>query len=127
MQTFTKAERLYGQTTLDKLFDTGKSLNSYPFKAIWLEVSEEATPIRVVISAPKRLFKRAVDRNRIKRMIREAYRKNKADTYQKLGDKKIHLLLIYTSKTIMEYKEIEDKIIITLQRLATTINSSSSV
>jgi ribonuclease P protein component len=123
MQTFTKAERLYGQTTLDKLFDTGKSFNNYPFKAIWLEVAEGTTPIRVVISAPKRIYKRAVDRNRVKRMIREAYRKNKADIYQKLGDKKIHLLLIYTAKTIMEYKEIEDKIIITLQRITTTINS----
>ena len=117
MQTFTKAERLCGKTALDQLFQTGKSFNSYPFKAIWQETSHGEAPIQVVISVPKRLFKKAVHRNRIKRLIREAYRKNKAKAYDALGNKKVLLLLIYTAKTIMEYKEVEEKTLIALERL----------
>lgn len=123
MQTFTKAERLSGKTALDKLFDTGKSFNSFPFKIIWLEVPEGPVPVQTVISVPKRLFKKAVDRNRIKRLIREGYRKNKAIVYNKLNNKKIHLLFIYTAKTIIEYKEMEQKIITALQHLAKAITS----
>ncbi len=124
MQTFTKAERLSGKTALDRLFQTGKSFNSFPFKVVWKEVSaDNIPPVQVVISVPKRIFKRAVDRNLLKRRTREAYRKNKAALYNALGDKKVHLLLVYTSKTILEYKEIEDKIIIVLQRLNKTVVS----
>ena len=123
MQTFTKAERLTGKTALDSLFHTGKTFNSFPFKVMWLKADATRAQAQIVISVPKRLFKRAVDRNLLKRRIREAYRKNKAFFYEALGDKKVHFLVIYTSKTIMEYKEIEDKIIDVLQRLNKTLNS----
>lgn len=117
MQTFTKAERLCGKTALDQLFQNGNTFNSYPFKVIWKETSNGNVPIQVVISVPKRLFKKAVHRNRIKRLIREAYRKNKATAYAALDNKKVLLLLIYTAKTIMEYKEVEAKTSIALERL----------
>lgn len=117
MQTFTKAERLCGKTALDQLFQTGKSFNSYPFKVIWQETTSGTTPIQVVISVPKRLFKKAVHRNRIKRIVREAYRKNKAAAYASLNNRKVLLLLIYTAKTTMEYKDVEQKTILVLERL----------
>ena len=123
MQTFTKAERLSSKIEIENLFGTGKSFNSAPFKVIWLEKSEGATPAKIVISIPKRLFKRAVDRNRLKRLTREAYRKNKPLLYDNLENKKIHLMFIFTSKTIIEYKEMEEKIISILQRLSKTINT----
>ena len=76
-------------------------------------------PVELLISVSKRNFKRAVDRNRIKRLIREAYRKNKEILYNGLceRDKTLLLGLIYTPKTILKYKDIDRKIILILQRL----------
>lgn len=121
MQTFTKAERLSGKIHLDKLFETGKSFSTFPFKVVWLQVHDDAAPVQIVVSVPKRIFKRAVDRNRLKRLIREAYRKNKQILYNHLEGKKLHIMFIYTSKTIMSYNEVEEKIIIALERLTKVI------
>lgn len=123
MHTFTKAERLSSTIEIDNLFKKGKSFNSNPFKVIWLEKPEGSVPAKIVISIPKRLFKKAVDRNRLKRLIRESYRKNKQLLYDNLEHKKILLMFIFTSKTIIEYKEMEEKIILILQRLSKTINT----
>ena len=122
MQTFTKAERLCSKILIDKLVDTGKSFNSSPFRIIWLEVIENRIPAQVVISVPKRNFKSAVDRNRLKRLTREAYRINKQAFYDSLNNKNILLMLIYTSKTIIEYEEMEEKIVDALQRLSKNVN-----
>ncbi len=125
MQTFTKAERLSSKVAIDKLFETGKSFHSAPFKICWLETIESKSPVQIVISVPKRSFKRSVDRNRLKRLIREAYRKNKNSFYEKLENKKILLMFIFTSKAMIEYTEMEEKIIIALQRLNKSINLES--
>jgi ribonuclease P protein component len=117
MLTFNKSERLSSKVSIDSLFEKGKSFNSFPFKVIWLEAEQSNTPAKIVISVPKRSFKRAVDRNRIKRQIREAYRKNKDSFYNSLDEKKVLLILIYTAKIGTEFKELEDKIIIALERL----------
>ena len=73
-----------------------------------------------MITVSGRTFKNAVDRNRIKRITREAYRKNKSVLYEKLeqSTKKIAFILIYTGKIIISFKDVEDKIILILQRLA---------
>jgi ribonuclease P protein component len=125
MQTFTKAERLSSKVAIDKLFETGKSFHSAPFKICWLETIGSKSPAQIVISIPKRLFKKAVERNRLKRLIREAYRKNKKLLYEKLENKKVHLMFIYTSNKMVEYKEMEEKIIVALQRLSKSINPES--
>ena len=126
MATFTKAERLTGKTSIDRLIEKGKSFNSFPFRIVWLEVPENTVPAQIVISVPKRIYKRAVDRNRLKRLIREGYRKNKFMLGEHLSEKKIHLLLVYTSKTIMEYNEMEEKIISALQLLIKKTNPIKS-
>ncbi len=123
MQTFTKAERLSSKVAIDKLLETGKSFNCGFFKIIWKETTEGIAPAQIVISIPKRLFKKAVDRNRLKRITREAYRKNKNILYDHLKNKKILLMFIYKTKTLVDYKEMEEKIIIALQQLSSTINS----
>lgn len=125
METFTKAERLSSKVAIETLFETGRSFHSTPFKICWLETTEGSFPAQIVISVPKRSFKRAVDRNKIKRRIREGYRKNKNVLYENLKDKKVLLMLIFTSKTILEYKEIEEKIIIALKRLSKNIHPES--
>lgn len=124
MQTFTKTERLSSKLLIDKLVEKGKSFNNSPFKFVWIELEESTTPVQFLISVPKRNFKRAVDRNKLKRRTREAYRKNKADLLIKpLAQKKICLMLVYIAKEKLEYIEIEQKVKEGLQRLVKTINS----
>lgn len=122
MQTFSKTERLCSQVLIERLVEKGKSFNSFPFRITWMEIAESSSPIKIVISVPKRIVKKAVERNKIKRQIREVYRKEKQKCYDLLGDKKILLMLVYTTKTKMEFKVLEEKIIEALQRLNKTVN-----
>lgn len=122
MQTFSKDERLSGKLLIDLLIKKGNSFNSFPFKMVWMELQESPVSAKIVISVPKRKFKKAVDRNRIKRLTREVYRKNKHQFIERLGPKKIALLLVYTSKTIFDYAEAEEKINSALTRLGKEIN-----
>lgn len=122
MQTFNKAERLSSKIAIDALFATGESFYSKPFKIYWLPVNESEHPVKLVISVPKRIFKRAVDRNKLKRLIREAYRKNKTVLYDELGAKHIHMMFIYTSHKIIDYSEVEEKLKAGLQLFVKKIN-----
>jgi ribonuclease P protein component len=122
MQTsnsFRKEERLCSRKLIEKLVLEGKSINSYPFRLKWLKTELKTKyPAQLAISVSKRNFKRAVDRNRIKRLMREVYRKNKAIFYEtlKLQQSQCVLLLSYTAKTIPEYLEVEKKLILLLQK-----------
>ena len=120
MQTFRKTERLCSKKSIDELFMNGIAFHVYPFKIIWQTVVEGSeSPARIVISIPKRNFKKAVARNRAKRLVREAYRKNKTVFYQHLQAHKteINFALIYTGNKILSYQELEKKIILILNRL----------
>lgn len=119
-QTFTKAERLSSRKLIALLFSSKQYFFQYPFKVLFHEIeAEHKFPVQVLISVSKRNFKNAVDRNRVKRLVREAFRKNKEILYEKRkNEEKLLLLgLIFTGKTIPEYAEIEQKIILILQRL----------
>ena len=121
MQTFSKTERLCSQVLIDRLVEKGKSFNSFPIRISWLEIAESTSPVKIVISVPKRIFKKAVDRNKIKRQIREVYRKEKQKLYDVLENKKILVLLVYNAKTKLEFKELEAKTIEALVRLSKTV------
>ena len=119
-QRFRKSERLCRKKFIEELFKSGKSLYSFPFRLVWVSVTEKISqPAQLAISVQKRLFKRAVQRNLIKRRIREAYRKNKSELYLKLesSNTNIVFMLIYTGSSILSYQEIEKKIIVVLGRL----------
>src|ERR1700709_2705743 len=78
MYTFKKEERLCNKKLIDKLFHNGSSFLCYPFKASWLLVDGAAQfPVQILFSVSKRRYKHAVDRNLIKRRMRETYRLNK--------------------------------------------------
>jgi ribonuclease P protein component len=119
-QTFGKDERLHKKILIKKLFTEGVSFYVYPFRVTTLKSTGENVPaVQLLISVPKHLFKKATDRNLLKRRIREAYRKNKQDLCTALGDKQVKIALCfnYTAKTILPFSIIQDKIIILLQRL----------
>ena len=90
-ETFTKAERLCSQKLIDQLFAGGNaSIAAFPLRAIYrLSLREEtdAVPVAVLMSVPKKRLHHAVDRNRMKRQMREAYRHNKQSLWERLEAK----------------------------------------
>jgi len=120
METFKKEERLCNKKIIKNLFSKANSFFDYPFKILWIETDIKTNfPAQVLINVSKNNFKKAVDRNKIKRLIREAYRKNKFSFYEFLlkQKKQCAFAIIYTSKEILSYQEIEKIIILILQRL----------
>lgn len=124
--SFKKAERLKSKIVIESLFKQGSSLTSFPVKLIWMFVDTNALGIvQAAFVAPKKGFPRAVDRNRVKRLIREAYRLQKQQVYETLQqeNKKIALMLIYVGKEIEPYKTLSPKINQLLIRLSDKIKN----
>jgi ribonuclease P protein component len=125
--TFSKEERLTGKTSIDQLFNGGKSFNLFPFKVFYSIVENPAEPIaRLLIAIPKKKVRHAVDRNRLRRLVREAYRLNRTEFITSLEMKSVHLhfSLIYTGERVdLAYKEVELKIIACLAKLEKIIAS----
>jgi len=118
--TFSKHERLHSKFLIDQLFREGKSFFKYPFKVLYLNVENAQLKTNsVLISVSKRNFKNATDRNKIKRLIREAYRLNKHILIPEENTPKPYwnVAFIYTAKSILSFKEIERKIILILQSI----------
>ena len=117
-EKFPKQERLSSQKIIEELFSKGSSNYLYPFRIIILGRNEENTGLpQILITVPKKNFKKAVDRNRIRRQIREAYRKNKSSIFsEKNAIMPLYMAIIYAAKEKIDYKELEKKLILILLR-----------
>ena len=118
--TFRKAERLSGKKLIDELFKDGSSFYLHPFKVYYLEKEiATASPVQVLMAVPSKNFPHAVDRNRIRRMMREAYRLNKHELYFAQEKKKSLLVIgfLYAGKKIEPYAIISAKMVNALNRL----------
>ena len=107
---FNKAERLKNHHLLSTLFTSGKSFSAYPLRVVYIPIEEPGLfPAQFSLSVPKKKFRLAVDRNRIRRQIREAYRLQKHLLYEDLQskDKRIALMVMYVAKEEKTYKDIE--------------------
>lgn len=112
--TFPKSEKLCGDQAVDHLYKTGKRFVVWPMRVTYLPLIEG--PSQALIWAPKALFKHAVDRNRLRRQMREAYRLNKYLIID--ADKHYHLAFNYIDKDIQDYKTINKAMRKALKRLA---------
>lgn len=128
MNSFNKEERLCNVKLIDKLYHNGSSFLVYPFRIIWLIADSDLQfPAQILISIPKKRFKKAVDRNLLKRRIREIYRLNKSELlYPFLNQRseKIILGINYIGNEIAEYPSLEKKFISAIQRLKKNISES---
>ncbi len=115
--TFTKDERLSKEKTIKELFEKGSSFYLYPFKVIHIPNPDKGANAinQVLISVSSRQFKRAVDRNKIKRRIREAYRLQKEVLNTK--SEKAIFTFIYTAKEILPYAELKEKVLSVITKL----------
>lgn len=124
--SFGKNERLCSKKVIDKLFAEGKSVFSFPVKIGYLETKLPANvPVQAAFTVGKRNFKRAVQRNLIKRRMREVYRLNKSGFYSEIGEKKVAVFFIFTGKTISEYSQIEAAIKKGMKKLISELKTSN--
>ena len=107
---FRKTERISFQKEIDLLFNQGKAFTSFPLRIVYLEQKPfSGTTVSVLISVPKKRVRRAVKRNRIKRLIREAYRLNKTSLIKNYGEKESGLLIafLFIGNELCGWKEVE--------------------
>jgi len=126
MNSFKKEERLCNIQLIEKLYDNGSSFLVYPFRIIWIySQANSEFPVQVLISVPKKKFKRAVDRNLLKRRIREIYRIQKSENlFPFLNERleKIVLGINYIGNEIAEYASMEKKFNTAMLRLKKNIS-----
>ena len=108
MYTLSKSERLCSDTLIKKLFEKGnRSLSRFPFRFTWLETDHPGeASVQVLFLVLKRNFPNSVNRNKIKRYLRELYRLNKPALYNRLNNRKIILSISYTGKSILKFSEL---------------------
>lgn len=120
--SLTKEERIHKRDEINRLFEEGKSFLIHPFKVQYLSAEPSLTadvPIKFAASIPKKNFKKAVDRNALKRKSKEAFRLHRNELKQHLLQQKkcVFIMLIYIDRKAQDYAVIEDKIILILRRL----------
>ncbi|HQB29043.1 MAG TPA: ribonuclease P protein component [Paludibacter sp.] len=123
---FPKNERLCGEIRIKQLFEAGSTFKVYPLKVVYKRIDNaQEIPVQVLISVPKKIIKKAVHRNKVKRQIRESYRLNKWLLHQKCVDKNVQLDLafVYLSGSMHPYSEINDKVKLSLEKIAQTLEA----
>ena len=117
--SFRKGERLSSKNTISSLFQSGNVVYASPLKVIFNRTEGNLYPVRMAVSVPKRLYKRAVDRNLLKRRLREAYRLNKAEFYASLqsNHSQLNMIIQYQQQEMAEYVTIEKGLRLALKQV----------
>ncbi|HSY61911.1 MAG TPA: ribonuclease P protein component [Cytophaga sp.] len=125
LYSFPKKEKLTSKIIIDRLFKDGQSRFKYPFRVLFLSDEAYSEPFpQLVISVSKRNFKRAVDRNRIKRLIREAYRLQKDEILSLFLDKPSYVAILYTAKEEIQLEELKKKLYLIIKMTQSDNNTS---
>ena len=114
--TYPKKEKLKSKTTINLLFSEGNSISKFPLRLVYVENKEpNAELMKMGVSVSKKYFKKAVDRNYFKRVLRETYRLNKHLLIDNL-EKPYAFMFFYQTKERLSYQEIEEKTIQLFQK-----------
>lgn len=123
--TYPKNERLKSKTTIGLLFSEGKSVSKYPLRLVYREAEVDATEkIKMGVSVSKKYFKKAVDRNYFKRVLRETYRLNKHLLLDNI-QQPYSLMFFYQTKDKLSYEEINTKTIQLFEKFLLQVNKTS--
>ena len=136
--TLGKNERLKKRKEIEAIFDSGESFSLYPFRVFYLsktvslqeriiehEKLQEDSALQFGVGVSKKQFKKAVDRNRIKRLIREAYRTQNSELKKIIEEKReqsLSLFILYVGKEMPNFSFVKEKVIAVLGKLAKKIN-----
>ena len=117
--TFKKEEKLKSRKLIEVLFKRGTSFSIFPLRVLYFFPEESIAPLQSGFAVSGKHFKNAVDRNRVKRLMREAYRLQKNDLTTNLKKNKKHMAVffIYTTNEILQYKDVAEKMQSALKKL----------
>lgn len=116
--TYNKAEKLKSRKMIEQLFAEGKSVSVFPLRLVYLKRERiDDSQFKTGVSVGKRHFKKAVDRNRVKRLMREAYRLNKNDGFNNISEP-YALMILYLGKTEPDFKSISEQMRILLDKFS---------
>ncbi len=114
--SFPKKEKLKSKKHIEALFGTGSSVNNYPLKLIYLKTDfADGSAAKTMVVVPKKNIKSAVKRNRVKRLLREAYRLNRQDTFNNI-EGSFALAILYLGKEMPDYPLIANKMVRVFQK-----------
>lgn len=120
--SYPKNEKLKSHKTINRLFSEGKSVSKYPLRLVYVENTDENNSEKVLmgVSVSKKYFKKAVDRNYFKRVLRECYRLNQ-DLLKENLQKSYAIMFFYQTKEKLSYQEIEEKTKQVFQKFIETV------
>ena len=142
--TLCKEERLHGRNAVEELFKKAgsRSMTSFPLRVVYAlnesngdidesqkQAKKQGVSTKMLVSVPKRLFKRAVKRNRVKRQVREAYRKNKhslCDTVSAMKGTTLSMAFIWIDDQLHPSQEVEKKVVKLLKRIEEKITAKAA-
>lgn len=116
--SYPKQEKLKKKKIIDVLFTEGKTVTKYPLRLVYVKVNEAEVPLQMGVSVSKRYFKKAVDRNYFKRLLRETYRLNKSllTEFTENRSEKYACMFFYQTKERLTFEEINEKTAILFQK-----------
>jgi ribonuclease P protein component len=127
--SYCKKEKLKRRKLLEEIFSKGKTFTIHPIKVFYLHPSEALDfPVKAGVGVSSKYFKKAVHRNRIKRLLREAYRTEKILLHEYLNEqgKQVIIFLLYVDKVLPVYATIKTKVQFALTRLIKQLNETST-
>lgn len=127
--TLKKEDRLKSRKTIELLFKNGKTVNIFPLRIFYLltpDTTSEQNKLQAGFSASTKNFKKAIDRNRIKRLLRESYRLQKHSLTEQLeiSDKRLSIFFVFNGNELPDYKIVYEKMQSSIKRLQKIINES---